>query len=1007
MKKIIGSLLFLIGIEFASAQISKWASFAEETITNERKEINYIRFKESSRVNQDEVAAFINSVVFTNGINKVTLLNSDRDEADFIHFRFKVVQNGATVANKMIIAHCKEGKLISVNGDLTDITTATNGFGISENAALGFALKKVNAIKYKWQNAAEEEHMRQVLGQPDFSYFPKGEKTIIESAGEYRCAYQFNIYAEEPLYRANVFVDAQTGKILDEQNLICTSDVPGTAVTKYSGTQTITCDLTAGVYSLKEVSRGQGIRTYNLANTTNYINATNYTNTAANWTLSAFDQGALDAHWGAEKTYDYYWTQHNRNSINNAGFPLLSYVHYNTNYTNAFWDGQRMTYGDGNGGSMKIFTTLDICGHEISHGLTSNTGNLNYSYESGALNESFSDIFGTCIENYGRPTNWNWKVGEDMTNSGAGLRNMSNPNLFGDPDTYTGSNWYTGTADNGGVHTNSGVSNFWFYLLTQGGNGTNDLGNVYSVSGLGITTAARIAFRALTIYFVPTTNFANARALTIQAAKDLYGNCSNEMIQTMNAWYAVGVGAKYVAGQVGSNFTSTLTTYCTLPAQVSFNNTTPNGMTFAWDFGDGSPVSTATNPVHSYTANGIYNVKLKGVGCANAVDSIIKNAFITVNVPSVPAVTSVIGCQNSPAVLTATGSATVKWFDDAAGSNLLATGSVFTSPSLTAATSYYVSNAVPAVSLFGGILANTGGGYLTNNAQWLVFNVLQTSTLVSVDVYANVAGTRTIELRTAANAVLYSAAPALTVGLNNVVLNFPLTVSNNLRLGLSAGSQASLYRSNSGVVYPYNIGGCVSIVNSSAGAGAYYWYYNWEVLPEDCSSPLVLVNVPLNPLPSVSLSTPVTACADDAIVLNGQPSGGIYSGVGVNGSTFNASATGTGNYTVTYKVTDNIGCSNIASQAIQVDACTGLSSYAKGSSIEIYPNPAKDILSVRNLAAGHKIVLADACGRIIFESISTSGNENIRISEYKAGLYLLSVQDNSGRSLNTVKVIKE
>src|SRR5207253_148050 len=106
-----------------------------------------------------------------------------------------------------------------------------------------------------------------------------------------------------------------------------------------------------------------------------------------------------------------------------------------------------------------------------------------------------------------------------------------------DPDTYMGTGYYTGTADNGGVHTNSGVSNYWFYLLTTGGSGTNDLSNAYSVTGIGITAAAKIAFRALTVYFTSSTNFANARNLTIQAAKDLYGVCSNEMIQTTKAWY--------------------------------------------------------------------------------------------------------------------------------------------------------------------------------------------------------------------------------------------------------------------------------------------------------------------------------------------------------------------------------------------------------------------------------------------------------------------------------------
>src|SRR5690606_14769688 len=136
---------------------------------------------------------------------------------------------------------------------------------------------------------------------------------------------------EEPLYRANVFVDATKGTILDEQNLICTADVPGIAGTKYSGTQTITCDQNGSVYRLRETQPGQGIETYKMGNTSSYTN-TNFINSTTTWTWNTGhpDQGASDAHWGAEKTYDYYWNLHNRNSINNQGHKLLSYIHYQT-----------------------------------------------------------------------------------------------------------------------------------------------------------------------------------------------------------------------------------------------------------------------------------------------------------------------------------------------------------------------------------------------------------------------------------------------------------------------------------------------------------------------------------------------------------------------------------------------------------------------------------------------------------------------------------------------------
>ena len=127
-----------------------------------------------------------------------------------------------------------------------------------------------------------------------------------------------------------------------------------------------------------------------------------------------------------------------------------------------------MTYGDGNlAQGYRPLVSLDICGHEITHGVTTYSANLTYSYESGALNESFSDIFGECIENTASGSN-DWMMGCDIGVSGCGaFRNMANPNQFGDPDTYKGTYWYTGTGDNGGVHYNSGVQNKWFYVLTS------------------------------------------------------------------------------------------------------------------------------------------------------------------------------------------------------------------------------------------------------------------------------------------------------------------------------------------------------------------------------------------------------------------------------------------------------------------------------------------------------------------------------------------------------------
>jgi Zn-dependent metalloprotease len=1006
MKKTTLTFCLLYICQIAVGQVSsKLAPYVEEVFYTTENQLNFIRVKESQRITEQEIAGFINSMILDNGVTKVSLQKSETDELGFTHKKFTLVQNGITLSNKIILAHCVNGKLVSLNGDLTIVNVPENTFTLSEKDALSYALNRVHAKKYKWENKAEEAHMRESLNQSNFTYYPHGTKVIFEKNAKSHNAYQFNIYAEDPLYRANVFVDAATGKILDEQNLICNADVPATAVTKFSGNQSFTNDQNGSIYRLREVQRGLGVETYNMKNTSTY-SSTDFTNTTTSWTTTGVDQGATDAHWGAEKTYDYYFTQHNRNSINNNGYKLLSYVHYQTNYSNAFWDGQRMTYGDGNGGSMKIFTALDVCGHEITHGLTSNTGNLTYSNESGALNESFSDIFGTAIENYGRPGNWNWKIGEDITSSGNGLRSMSSPNSYGDPDTYGGTNYYTGTADNGGVHTNSGVSNFWFYLLTTGGSGTNDLSNVYSVSGIGITNAAKIAFRALTVYFTPSTNFITARNLSIQAAKDLFGNCSNEVVQTTRAWYAVGVGANYVNGVVGTNFTANITNFCSAPASVSFSNTTSNGLSYTWHFGDGS-TSTSTNAVHSYSVPGTYSVKLKATGCLSVLDSLTKTSYIVVNPPvSNPLVTGGTTCLNGQATLSATGSGSVLWYNVPTGGLALGAGNSFVTPYLSSTTTFYAANTLTLAPVNGGIPSNTGGGYLNNNAQWLIFNVMQNSVLNSVVVYAQTAGNRIIQLRNSSNVILSTTTASLSIGANTVVLSYNLSPGTNYQLGLSSSSASNLYRSNSAVNYPYNIGGAVSIVNSSAGLGSYYFFYNWNVSREECASSRLPVVALINQLPAITVIAPSTVvCVGDQVSLTGSPAGGIYSGSNVNASTF--SAAGPGTYTVTYTYTDMDGCGDLAKTSLIVEECTGLSRInALNGSVLIYPNPAKDYFVLKSDLTAGRIVISDASGRLIQEKEITSYEEKLKLDFLANGIYILSIKNASDQTVKTVKLVK-
>lgn len=560
-------------------------------------------------------------------------LKEESDKIGFSHTKFQQTFNGNPIENAVWIIHTKAGKVISMNGLLYNEVMSAPGVSFTESDALTKAKLFVGAEKYKWEIPEEENHLKIETKKDDATYFPKGELVYINSKGNlapasYRLCYKFNVYAHKPLSRSYVYVDAFNGQIVNQQSILHDADVVGTAVTAYSGTQTMTADSFGGGFRLRESGRGDGINTYNMQTGTSYGAAVDFTDTDNFWNNvnPQMDEVATDAHWGAEMTYDYYFLKYGRNSIDGAGFALNSYVHYDAGFANAFWDGNRMTYGDGDG-TFNPLTALDIAGHEITHGLTSFTANLTYADEPGALNESFSDIFGVAVEWYGNAATADWLMGEDI---GVVIRSMSNPSAYGDPDTYFGTNWAPlGGADNGGVHTNSGVQNFWFYLMVNGGSGTNDNGDAYAVTGLGLDDAGAIAFRNLTVYLTPSSEFADARFYAIQSAIDLFGACTPEVETTTNAWYAVGVGVPYVPNVV-ANFSAPVVVSCSAPFTVDFTNESVNASTFEWSFGDGG-TSLLNNPVHTYNAIGTYDVQLIADGGACGIDTILLNNFITID----------------------------------------------------------------------------------------------------------------------------------------------------------------------------------------------------------------------------------------------------------------------------------------------------------------------------------------------------------------------------------------
>lgn len=632
---------FVFSINIVIAGNGDKYKVAKERLSSEHSSIpTYIQFDASTQPSLSELSSVYKKYWKTGDFDFVEI-GQEADMMGFLHYRYRQTYKGIPIMFAELIAHTKSDKIYSVNGEILAAAPSTNESNLTEGVALAKAKDHIGAESYKWEYPDEEAHLKMETGDAEATYFPKGELIYITKGGgldpkKMRLAYRFNIYAQQPLSRYEIYIDAGNGEMLFKNNLIHTGNVEGTAVTAYSGTRTITTDsLAPDSFRLRETSRGNGINTYNMLQGFFRSNAVDFTDDDNHWNNvnAQLDEYATDAHWAAQRYYDYLDTMFNRNSINGNGFALNSYVHYRVNFSNAFWDGQRMTYGDGNP-FVDPFTTVDIAGHEITHGLTDFTADLIYQREQGGLNESFSDIFGAALEAFARPNDNDWTIGEDR---GSTIRSMSNPNSFGDPDTYLGTFWKA--ADNNcipsnqndqcGVHSNSGVQNFWFYLLTDGGTGINDHGDSYSITGVGIDTAAAVAFRNLTVYLTRFSDYEDARFFSIQSALDLYGSCSNVVEAVTNAWYAVGVGDEYVDGVI-SDFESADTISCFYPFTVNFTILENNGTGFTWDFGDGN-VDSTRNPIHVFTNHGDYDIQLIVDGGSCGADTMTKTAYVSID----------------------------------------------------------------------------------------------------------------------------------------------------------------------------------------------------------------------------------------------------------------------------------------------------------------------------------------------------------------------------------------
>ncbi|MFD5870058.1 M4 family metallopeptidase [Streptomyces sp. NPDC060322] len=439
----------------------------------------------------------------------------------------------------------------------------------------------------------------------------------------------------------HVITDASSGAKLYEWQAIET----GTGNTQYSGQVTLGTSGSSGSYNLTDAARGSH-KTYNLNRGTSGTGTlfSGADDIWGNGSASNTETAAADAHYGAAETWDFYKNVMGRTGIKGNGVGAYSRVHYGNSYVNAFWSDSCfcMTYGDGSG-NLAPLTSLDVAAHEMTHGVTSNTAGLNYSGESGGLNEATSDIFAAGVEFYSNTATdpGDYLVGEkiDINGDGTPLRYMDKPSK----DGASKDSWYSGLGSID-VHYSSGPANHFFYLLSEGSGAKTVNGVSYNsptsdglpVTGIGRDKALQIWFKALTTKFTTTTNYAAARTGTLAVASELYGATSAEYAGVANAWAAIAVGSRPggtdPGGKVFQNTTvKAIADLSTTNFPVVVSGVTGNAP---------STLSVAVNITHTYRGDLVLDLvapdgtayRLKNSSSSDSADNVV--ATYTVNASS-------------------------------------------------------------------------------------------------------------------------------------------------------------------------------------------------------------------------------------------------------------------------------------------------------------------------------------------------------------------------------------
>ena len=502
----------------------------------------WITFKPGAKINPKTLFKDHAALFHLPPGNEMVAKSEETDELGITHYRYQQFFREIKVENAEFLVRAKDGQAVSANGKLAyDFQPQTTAPQISEEQAWEIVHRRIPAERYFRDDKLVDDLTNQDATAT--GYRPKGQLLFTEdpnsTGGERRLVWMFKVYVTPFDKSRQIYINAADGSVVKELPLFPACYLGSGPVT-FRGTKSMNTQKKDDRFYLVDDCDGTLLTAALLDTANKRVDISDDDN---NW--AGNNPSVVTSYWGLRAAYDYYHLIHNRLSYDgkNGNMTIFNDPNMQNAGQNATGGGGSIRIGLANPGDNDDYNTLDIIGHEFTHSVIEQTANLTYdaTKESAALNESYCDIFGQMAEQWIEGgTKKEWVIGDDKGCVAPAIcRDLLTPKNFNNPDTYKGTFWQTASID---PHNNGSVQNRWFALLCDGGTGTNaELGSAYNVVGVGMVKGRKIAYRTLTRYLTSASAFVDARAGSISAATDLYGENSSEVESVTNAWCAVGL----------------------------------------------------------------------------------------------------------------------------------------------------------------------------------------------------------------------------------------------------------------------------------------------------------------------------------------------------------------------------------------------------------------------------------------------------------------------------------